>query len=75
MQQVPKGCLIAFLGALALIFDSLFVAAFMNVQSHGDHIVCRPSGCGTMLVPMIMLGLFGGISSLAFVGLLLKRDQ
>jgi hypothetical protein len=75
MQQVPRGCLVAFLGAMALISDTLFVGGLLSLQSHGDRIVCGAFGCRTMLVPMIVLGLFGGLTSLGFLGALLSKGE
>ena len=72
MPRVSKGCLTAFCGVLAAFFDALFVAALIAFPSQGDRISCRAAGCHTMIVPMILSGLFGALLTLVFLGLIFK---
>ena len=68
MPQAQKGCLVGLLGVLALVLDTTFVAAFVNFQVQGDRFVCRALGCGTTSMTLVLLGVFGAVCSLAFLG-------
>jgi hypothetical protein len=73
MSQVPKGCLIASVGALGLLLDTLFLAGLVDFRTKGEGFICRPTGCTTMSFTLVFIGLFGAVCTLAFLAALLTR--
>ncbi len=73
MPQVPKGCLTAVLGALALGSDVLFVGLLSDVNARGQHFICIAPGCRTSGFTLVMLGFLATVLTAAFLGSLLSR--
>jgi len=75
VPQVSKGCLTAFLGIMALILDSLFIGAVFNFNPLQNKTACRAAGCTTGPATMIVLGLFGALVTLVFLGSILGKAR
>jgi hypothetical protein len=77
ISNLPAGRQIPFLtptlGVLAVLFDTLFFYALHDLQTRGDHIICRVTGCRSFAVSLVLLGLFAAVLSLVFMGSLINR--
>jgi hypothetical protein len=73
MQQITKARLS--FGVLALSFDTVFLRMLQIFRLQGDQLYCRVTGCRTVLVRIIMIGVLGGFITLAFFLTLLKKPK